>query len=142
MMANLERRSFPTKKCIYCKREGSHFSDDCRTMPSLKFRLDLVKREKHCAICLRVGHQSVHGCNQRYQKCHYCSKLGHHRSLCQTRDSSQPIPNMRPNYQGNQRSPGTNFSGNQNKGQNQQRRINRNNKRTQRGYAGNARNLG
>jgi hypothetical protein len=88
--ASFERREFPPKRCIYCKKEGSHYSDDCKVLSSAKTRNDLIKQEKRCAICLRFGHQKGgQDCGTKYRRCFYCNQTGHHRSLCQRRDNLQ-----------------------------------------------------
>jgi hypothetical protein len=108
MAASYERKGFPPKNCVFCKRQGNHFSDDCNTMTSVKDRFDLVKKERRCVCCLRFNHQFKQDCHTKYKKCFYCSKTGHHRGLCQNRDSSKAYASRK---QGKQNKPNPRFRG-------------------------------
>ncbi|MEM7375590.1 MAG: DUF1759 domain-containing protein, partial [Bacteroidota bacterium] len=72
MFANTGQRIL---KCIFCGKR--HWSDECRTVSSLKERKEKLKGK--CFICLRDRHQ---GKCKKEKPCYHCKKTSHHRSLC------------------------------------------------------------
>lgn len=72
MLANSRSRN-PT--CIFCGKR--HWSDECRTVFSLKERKEKLKGK--CYICLQHRHK---GKCKVENPCYHCRKIDHHRSLC------------------------------------------------------------
>ena len=69
------------KKCIFCA--GEHKSSWCDKVKFLEDRLEFIKKEKLCFLCLKKNHSSK-DCKFR-QSCKRCSsRKTHHVSICPT----------------------------------------------------------
>ena len=64
-------------RCAYCNEQ--HYSASCEKVTGLQDRKDILRRDKRCFICLRIGHVS-----QECQNSRGCRKCGqrHHQSIC------------------------------------------------------------
>uniref|UniRef100_A0A8R1E7J2 CCHC-type domain-containing protein n=1 Tax=Caenorhabditis japonica TaxID=281687 RepID=A0A8R1E7J2_CAEJA len=77
----------PTPKCIYCKVEGSHYSNECSVIPGVKQRIEFLKEADRCLQCAMKGHK-VSDC-KRNRKCYIFKETGHHSSICQKPNSAK-----------------------------------------------------
>ncbi|CAB4035917.1 Poly P3, partial [Paramuricea clavata] len=73
-------------QCVYCS--GHHFSASCTTTNEVHVRLEILKRDRRCFVCLKRGHRSNQCLNQR--GCRRCNGR-HHQSIC-----NQQIPTLKP----------------------------------------------
>ena len=64
-------------QCVYCS--GNHFSASCTKTSEVQARLEILKRDRRCFVCLKKGHRSNQCSNQR--GCRRCSGR-HHQSIC------------------------------------------------------------
>lgn len=64
------------KTCAFCK--GTHFSAECRKVPDVDKRLDIVRRDHMCFNCLG-NHQAIR-CRST-KRCFKCQRK-HHTALC------------------------------------------------------------
>ena len=76
-------------QCVYCS--GNHFSASCTKTNEVHARLEILKRDRRCFVCLKKGHRSNQCSNQK--GCRRCNGR-HHQSIC-----NQQIPTMKPNVQ-------------------------------------------
>jgi hypothetical protein len=74
-LVNHNQSNGPT--CIFCS--GSHYSDQCRKVPTVKGRLDIVTGH-NCFKCLSPNHRA-NECTRK-KPCFYCGIDRHHSSLC------------------------------------------------------------
>ena len=70
-------------KCAYCG--GGHYSASCNRVTDLQARLEIIRRDRRCFVCLRFGHQSS-SCSLGCRRCNG----KHHQSLNSPRESSAP----------------------------------------------------
>ena len=75
-------------KCAYCR--GGHYSASCDRVTDLLARLEIIRRDRRCFVCLRFGHQSS-SCSLNCRRCHG----KHHQSLC--RQTNSPRESSNPN---------------------------------------------
>ena len=75
-------------KCAYCR--GGHYSASCDRVTDLQARLEILRRDRRCFVCLRFGHQS-RSCSLDCRRCHG----KHHQSLC--RQTNSPRESSNPN---------------------------------------------
>ena len=75
-------------KCAYCR--GGHYSASCDRVTDLQSRLEILRRDRRCFVCLRFGHQS-RSCSLNCRRCHG----KHHQSLC--RQTNSPRESSNPN---------------------------------------------
>ena len=69
-------------RCSYCA-EG-HFSDSCTKYKTIDSRMQLLKEQQRCFLCLNRSHAKYNCPNKRM--CYHCSDYAsHHRSLCPKR---------------------------------------------------------
>ncbi|CAB4015418.1 E3 ubiquitin- ligase DZIP3, partial [Paramuricea clavata] len=73
-------------QCVYCS--GHHFSASCTKTNEVHARLEILKRDRRCFVCLKRGHRSNQCSNQR--GCRRCNGI-HHQSIC-----NQQIPTLKP----------------------------------------------
>ena len=76
-------------RCVYCS--DNHFSASCPKTSEVHARLEILKRDRRCFVCLKRGHRSNQCSNQR--GCRRCTGR-HHQSIC-----NQQIPTIKPNVQ-------------------------------------------
>ena len=69
--------------CVYCSN-NTHKSFECQQVSTVKDRIAILKRDKRCFNCTRVGH-SVKECRSR-NTCYHC-RGKHHSSICQKQDN-------------------------------------------------------
>ena len=71
----------PTKEthvqCVYCHEQ--HYSASCQKVSDTATRLEILKRDQRCFICLRSGHRSNQCVTKR--SCRRC-RGNHHQSIC------------------------------------------------------------
>ncbi|KAK6035328.1 hypothetical protein COOONC_27167 [Cooperia oncophora] len=71
--------------CVYCKVRGNHYSDACAEVRSVSRRIELLKSENRCMVCLEFHFAPK--C-PRNTPCFYCKSgnyrddLDHHCSIC------------------------------------------------------------
>ena len=53
-------------KCAYCR--GGHYSASCDRVTDLQARLEILRRDRRCFVCLRFGHQSS-SCSLDCRRC-------------------------------------------------------------------------
>ncbi|CAJ0595361.1 unnamed protein product [Cylicocyclus nassatus] len=66
------------RKCPFCD-STAHLAIECDAFPTMKERIDQVKRRKLCFNCLSTSHNTK-DCTSKY-RCMFCSRK-HHSSLC------------------------------------------------------------
>ena len=71
------------KFCVYCKIEDDHYSDQCGVVSDNAQRMELLKNENRCFLCLQVGH-SRRKCRSN-KICYTCKSSEHHTSLCRNK---------------------------------------------------------
>ena len=76
-------------QCVYCS--DNHFSASCPKISEVQARLEILKRDRRCFVCLKKGHRSSQCSNQR--GCRRCNGR-HHQSIC-----NQLIPKINPDVQ-------------------------------------------
>ncbi|XP_028413524.1 uncharacterized protein LOC114536361 [Dendronephthya gigantea] len=76
-------------QCVYCS--GNHFSASCTQTSEVQARLEILKRDRRCFVCLKRGHRSNQCSNQR--GCRRCNGR-HHQSIC-----NQQITKTKPNVE-------------------------------------------
>ena len=80
--------------CIFCKMNG-HTAPRCRKVTNVTTRMDLLRKENRCFICLEIGHGSRQ-CKVKYS-CKKC-KGRHNISICQdTKSEGGNSPCNNPN---------------------------------------------
>ena len=70
-------------KCVFCKKP--HAPSCCFIVTDVKGRLDIIRKEKRCFVCLKTNHLAK-DCYKDYE-CFKC-KGRHHVSLCENRNNS------------------------------------------------------
>ena len=73
-------------KCAYCR--GGHYSASCDRVVDLQARLEILRRDRRCFVCLRFGHRSS-SCSLDCRRCHG----KHHQSLCRQTNSPRESSN-------------------------------------------------
>ena len=79
--------SLKTKRCIYCN-ETDHLAAKCTSVTNVAARLDMLRKQGRCFVCLRKGHL-VRDCPSKYS-CHKCKKK-HHISICTADEQSENV---------------------------------------------------
>ena len=81
-------------QCVYCS-EG-HYSASCPRVVDRTSRLDILKRDRRCFVCLKVGHTG----SRCERKCRRCNGK-HHQSLCiqTTTKSKESFPQNKELFQ-------------------------------------------
>lgn len=64
-------------KCVYCGE--FHFSSSCGRVKNISARKEILKQNKRCYLCLRIGHRASE-CDKS-RKCRRCDGK-HHQSIC------------------------------------------------------------
>ena len=79
-------------RCAYCNEQ--HYSASCEKVTGLQDRKDILRRDKRCFICLRIGHVS-----QECQNSRGCRKCGqqHHQSICSLSNHKKPADSTKEN---------------------------------------------
>nr|XP_047132422.1 uncharacterized protein LOC124811159 [Hydra vulgaris] len=72
-------------KCIFCDKD--HLPHNFKSVTQLDSRRKILKDQKRCFICLRIGHISSK-CLSRI-KCYECSSR-HHAAMCEKKHQLQP----------------------------------------------------
>ena len=72
-------------KCVYCG--GLHYSASCESVSDPQSRIEILKRDRRCFVCLRRDHQSG-SCSKNCRRCHG----NHHQSICRQSISKQHDP--------------------------------------------------
>ena len=62
-------------KCAYCK--GGHISASCKSVTDPRARLEILKRDGQCFVCLNLDHKST-SCEKNCRRCNG----NHHQSIC------------------------------------------------------------
>ena len=66
--------------CVFCK--GPHYySDKCQVVSDSESRIDILKRDKRCFMCLKTSHRSKN-CDRK-KSCYYCKRYSHNSAICQ-----------------------------------------------------------
>ncbi|WKY03821.1 hypothetical protein Q1695_005071 [Nippostrongylus brasiliensis] len=69
-------------RCAFCFAVGTHFSDSCPHVRNVDERRYRIARDNRCELCLESICRKGQFCKKFFQKCHHCSRSGHHSSLC------------------------------------------------------------
>ena len=79
-------------RCAFCNEQ--HYSASCEKVTGLQDRKDILRRDKRCFICLRIGHVS-----QECQNSRGCRKCGqrHHQSICSRSNHKKPADSTKEN---------------------------------------------
>ena len=68
--------------CAFC--DGSHYSDQCRTVTDISKRKEILKKKRRCFLCTKPNHVA-NSCSST-RKCFKC-RGKHHTSICDGRKS-------------------------------------------------------
>ena len=68
----------PNIKCVYCS--GDHYSASCAKVADKSSRLEILRKDRRCFVCLMVGH-TVAQCDRK-RCCRRCQGK-HHQSICE-----------------------------------------------------------
>ena len=85
LLSNQNQGDSTKIRCAYCNEQ--HYSASCEKITRLQDRKDILRRDKRCFVCLRIGHVS-----QECQNSRGCRKCGqrHHQSICARNNHPKP----------------------------------------------------
>ncbi|MCP9259467.1 Pao retrotransposon peptidase family protein [Dirofilaria immitis] len=66
------------RPCAFCNKD--HWDNECSTYPTLKQRMEYLRKNNACLNCLRTGH-ATNNCNKKKRSCFHC-KNPHNTALC------------------------------------------------------------
>ncbi|VDL86845.1 unnamed protein product [Nippostrongylus brasiliensis] len=92
--ADLSRGIHPTMRCVFCERQGQHYSDACPIVTDVDDRRRIIERRRRCFRCLE--HCERRGfCDYQEKRCIYCNRAArtvlrearrengeHHAAIC------------------------------------------------------------
>lgn len=87
LLANGNRQPGGQINCVYCS--GNHYSASCDSVSESRARVEILRKERRCFVCLRTGHRSIQCAQQK--SCRRCHGR-HHQSIC-----DQPFPPLKSN---------------------------------------------
>ena len=77
--------------CVYCK--AKHFSASCEAITDVTARLDILRKEGRCFLCLSRGHH-VSNCTST-RRCRKCNQK-HHQSICKATNEPNAAAEAKP----------------------------------------------
>ncbi|MCP9261083.1 Pao retrotransposon peptidase family protein [Dirofilaria immitis] len=66
------------RPCAFCNKD--HWDNECSTYPTLKQRMEYLRKNNACLNCLRTGH-ATNNCNKKKRSCFHYKNL-HNTALC------------------------------------------------------------
>ncbi|VDL76290.1 unnamed protein product, partial [Nippostrongylus brasiliensis] len=92
--ADLSRGIHPTMRCVFCERQGQHYSDACPIVTDVDDRRRIIERRRRCFRCLEHGERRGF-CDYQEKRCIYCNRAArtvlrearrengeHHAAIC------------------------------------------------------------
>ncbi|MCP9265022.1 hypothetical protein DINM_020200 [Dirofilaria immitis] len=73
------------RRCAFCNKD--HWDNECSTYPTLKQRMEYLRKNNACLNCLRTRH-ATNNCNKKKRSCFHC-KNPHNTALCYVKYGSQ-----------------------------------------------------
>ncbi|KAL6732920.1 hypothetical protein Aduo_003626 [Ancylostoma duodenale] len=84
-----------TMPCIFCGAIGVHYSDSCVVHREALGRVEILRRQRRCLMCLQRRCPGGKMCKKHGTRCRHCKKIGHSPTICDLPERSQVIMERR-----------------------------------------------
>lgn len=81
--------SNPEYGCYFCSIKGEHYEENCNELKSVRKRIDRIRKDGRCEVCLNDHPTADHILRATDDKCAFCGSSNHHKAICKSKKAQQ-----------------------------------------------------